>query len=49
MTIINFTSKYKPTYSFKVSIIECGFWYFVNGYESIVKDGILIEIIELAL
>lgn len=48
MTMMNFTSKYKPTYSVKVSAIECGLWYCVNGYESTVKDGILTEIIEPA-
>lgn len=48
MTMMNFTSKYKPTNSVKVSAIECGLWYCVNSYESTVKDGILTEIIEPA-
>lgn len=48
MTMINFTLKEERTASVSVSAIECGLWYCVNRYKSVVKDGNLIETIESA-
>lgn len=48
MTMMNFTLKEERTASVSVSAIECGLWYCVNSYRSVVKDGNLIETIESA-
>lgn len=48
MTMMNFTLKEERMASVSVSAIECGLWYCVNSYKSVVKDGSLIETIESA-
>lgn len=48
MTMMNFTVKKNSTASVSVSALECGLWYCVNSYKSVVRDGNLTETIEPA-
>lgn len=45
MTMMNITTKEKPTRDFSVSVsaIECGIWYCVNSYQAAVENGKFIE------
>ena len=48
MTMINTTIKDPKTLAADYFAIECGLWYCVNSYKSVVKDGRLTELVEPA-